>query len=375
MMASSGGPVSDVFNGYAATMTDRSTTLDSLAEAPDNAIDPVAPYDDLESLYRSPYIGGRGPVPVVRPGDSMIPVGARPLASEGFDIGGNVSWASKVLRLVGLTDAPNDIYRSFSLPVSHQTGPLADMLDPATGQLRPDVTMTQFAEAASKQGLRLAPHINGIRNSYWQAMAQGTMWATENSVVAVNIYNPTYSGIRDGADTFLQVTLGINDATVVATRMAIQDIVNLNKDFHGGDVKTPVYAHSQGTAIANLAIRMLHERVQSSIDLFNVGTATGTVPEFLNKFRSIANTLDPVPMGVAMIPGAGGIATSPSFAAAREAGRDYQVVYTRFDIRNDSFNHSLPYYFTDPIARKGLGMSVVSPLDQLYRSAAPWIKK
>jgi hypothetical protein len=80
-------------------------------------------------------------------------------------------------------------------------------------------------------------------------------------------------------------------------------------------------------------------------------------------------------MGFAMIPGAGGIATSPSFAAAREAGRDYQVVYTRFDIRNDSFNHSLPYYFTDPIARKGLGMSVVPPLDQLYRSAAPWIKK
>lgn len=225
-------------------------------------------------------------------------------------------------------------------------------------QLKEPSLLGEFAEKAAEFGLKLAAHDNGIKNSYWQSIGQGTMWATANKVVCVNIYNPTSDTIVDSAQTGLQVAFGLQYATVSASRLVIEEVAKLNQKNFFSDPYTPVYAHSQGTAISNLAVRGIDKVTQSLLDLYNVGTASGTVPEFLHKYRSVVNNLDSTPMIVGMVAGLGGAGTSPGFLSASQAGRDYQVVTTTFDADNDHFNHSLSYYFSDPVARQGLGIGV-----------------
>lgn len=142
----------------------------------------------------------------------------------------------------------------------------------------------------------------------------------------------------------------IHNASVAASRLVTAEVIALNKENFKDNPYTPVYAHSQGTAIANLAIDGLSPKEQGWIDLRNVGTATGLVPAYLHSYRSIENTLDSTPMIVSKLAGLGGVTTSPGYLKGVADGRDYQVVNTTFDVAGDRFNHSLPYYFTDPVA-------------------------
>jgi hypothetical protein len=149
---------------------------------------------------------------------------------------------------------------------------------------------------------------------------------------------------------------------------------SLSADQKIAPINTLVFGHSEGTSIVNEAVRGLHRYERHHIELYNFGTATGTVPRGLASYRSIENILDPVPMVVSRIAGGGGVATSRGFISGVREGRDYQQVFVAFNAQGTHSNHSLPYYFVVPEARAALNFVPLTPQIQDQYRRAPWFE-
>ena len=336
-------------------------------------------FDSAAAMFKDPMYGAAQGTPVPKFSEGrFIPEGAIPMSKD--DVAHGMSWLGKAAGWTPWADNPDEIYSMYSLPMGSEYEPLREMLN-SSMQLKDGVTKADFYRKAQDMGLRMILQENGIKNSYLQGVANGTLIATElaaagTPALVLNVYNPTVGGISDSAETFFEGK-GMNTAGVSATRIDVREAMAYNAALAekiGAPVNTMVWGHSQGTAVVNEAVMGLKPAERNQIELYNFGTATGRVPGGLAKYRSIENMLDPVPVFVSEIGGAGGVENSRGFLNGVRSGRDYEAVHVRFDAVGTHANHSLPYYFQSYAARAGLGFVPLTPAIQEHYRYAPWFK-
>jgi len=307
---------------------------------------------------------------------ALVPNGAVPMA----DVAERMGKVATVLSAIGLTDKPSQIYQTFALPAGDQYDGIRQFVDPITKQVTPD-NLARFLQAGKDAGLQMAVQVNGLDNSYYQAFSNSQAVANEKGQLVMGVYNPTNGKALDYIESGIQELTHANTSTVIATQMSIEMAMNYNSS---NGMTTPVWGHSQGTIIANLAVSNLTSDQQANIDLVNIGTASGTVPNNLHSYLGVNNINDPIYSKVGIFAGLGGVQTSPGYTAAIGAGRDYSVHEVNFKVTEDgtapsntnlanNANHSLIYYFADPAARQVLGFAPQSPrkLQQVY-GTQPW---
>jgi hypothetical protein len=333
--------------------------------------DGIWKFPSFQMLFNSDWIGGEGVAPSLHPGPQMIPIEAKPLPWKPLlrESMLSVPFAYPL----GMVDAHYEVYQSYSVPIGKDFDPLRGMLNSAR-QLKKGVSEADFLTAARRLKLPMIVQVNGINNSYWQSVGNGTAIASERRALVVNVYNPTHGFIRDVVGSGLEIG-GLDTAVSVAAAHAIRGAQSYNRIAFGKGAITSVYGHSEGTALTNRAVSMLNGPERSRIDLYNFGTATGHVPQGLHKFRSVENTWDFVPMVVSNVAGQGGVSTSPGYMFnPLVASGDYQRIWTTWDVRGSSNNHSLPPYFSDSTSRRAMGFGALPPyLKKLYLSGA-WLR-
>lgn len=275
-------------------------------------------------------------------------------------------------------DDPSKIGVTVSLPDSEKAKALAAFIDPNTHQIDPS-RMAEFDAMAQELGIRKSVNVNGITNEFNQAWDTGRIIAKETGAIVVNVYNPT-EGMVDDLFECLAGLMGVEHAAVLATRETVQDAqaYNAAMDEKAGNKEptvTEVFGHSEGTIIANLAVREIADEHRKTIGLYNIGTAAHEVPTGLAYYHNVVNTRDYVAWaagagflravgnGIGKLFGVenafgGAIEHSSNFLQEQRADKDYTSTWTTFDIKGTN-NHSFYLYANDEVARQALGWKPV----------------
>jgi hypothetical protein len=185
---------------------------------------------------------------------------------------------------------------------------------------------------------------------------------------------------------------------VIAARLATQDAIAYNAKLaqgiahaDGSDVRpiyTQVWGHSEGSIIANAAVNGLDlgEEVRGSVDLRNLGLATGLAPAGLHSYVGVGNIHDIVYQTTGSgILANGGVTQSPGYVQGNLA-RDgsYKFVPTNFKVVDPTTgeyvpgesNHSWHYYMSDPTTRDAFGFTPeLTPALQRMYGRSMWVVK
>jgi YD repeat-containing protein len=252
------------------------------------------------------------------------------------------------------------------------------LIDPATGSLRAGVTQQDLSDVAMRNGVRMAVQEAGITNSPSQAYSMGTSLSQEygkqgQDVLVLSAYNPTHGEKLDLVESLLVKNLGVNTATVEATRLLVADAAAYNAALANRLERpelgyTPVWGHSEGAAIATQALLSgVPKDTLANIDLRVLGSPVGTAPEGLHSFISVWNVNDPVAQFGRRVTLTGGVENSQGFIEGNQVNPDsYRSVPVNFEVTDfvdgetGNANHSLQYYMTHPVARSALALA---PLD------------
>lgn len=314
----------------------------------------TTPQDLLKGVGWAPDTELKGP--------QLLPVGMKPMQG----IQERMGFFAKAAAFFGLADRADEIYDSYILPTGDKYDALKDQfLDERTHQLKDPSQRVEFFAAARALGADIGISVNGLQNSFLQAYSNGMAISQENhdvhkDLLVMNIYNAEHTMNRDVAESSLTMVFHVETADVIATELAINDAYTANTQATRGRSSsgyTQVWGHSEGSIITNRAVAKLLPDIRANVDLYNLGTATGSLPSGMHSYSGVGNVNDMVYALSGKIVGLGGPMNTPAYREGSRNG-NYNFTESHFVVdRPGQWNHSLQYYFSDPSSRVGFGFN------------------